>query len=94
MEIPDISDESSRINVSLGNTFIRFLPFTMWQAGSKPRAVLLLWLALCVIIVPSGTLTRLFEWTGIAVDLGTTSIYITIYIPMLFCVPLVVWFGF
>jgi diguanylate cyclase (GGDEF)-like protein len=94
VEIPDISDESSRINVSLGNTFIRFLPFTMWQAGSKPRAVLLLWLALCVIIVPSGTLTRLFEWTGIAVDLGTTSIYITIYIPMLFCVPLVVWFGF
>lgn len=66
----------------------------MWRAGSKPRAVLLLWLALCVIIIPSSILTRVFEWTGIAIDLGTTSIYLTIYIPMLFCVPLVVWFGF
>jgi diguanylate cyclase (GGDEF)-like protein len=94
LETPDISDESSRINLPLGNTFIRFSPLTMWRAGSKPRAVLLLWLALCVIIIPSGILTRVFEWTGIAVDLGTTSIYLTIYIPMLFCVPLVMWFGF
>lgn len=66
----------------------------MYRHGGKQRHVLLLWFLLCLIIIPSGTLTRLFEWTGVPLELGSMTVYLTLYIPMLFCVPLVMWLGY
>lgn len=82
------------IGLPLSNRFIRFSPLSMFYQGDKQRKVALSWLVLCLIIVPSSTLTRIFEWTGISIDIAGMTTYLTIYVPMLLCVPLVMWFGY
>ena len=82
------------IGLPLSNRFIRFSPIAMLNQGEKQRKVALLWLAMCLIIVPSGMLTRIFEWTGIGIDVAGMTIYLTLYVPMLLCVPLVMWLGY
>ncbi len=58
------------------------------------RRLVLLWVATVIVIVPSGMLTRLLEWTGIPVVVGGVEIYLTVYLPMLACLPLVIWLGY
>lgn len=75
----------------------RPIPFVRTVARfSEPgqRRLVLLWLALCLVVVPSGSLTRLFEWTGLAISLGGAEIYLTVYLPLIACVPLTLWLGY
>ncbi len=39
-------------------------------------------------------LTRIFELTGITIDVFGLEVYFTIYIPMMFCIPVCLMFGF
>ncbi len=73
---------------------IPFAPLQMFRAGGRARRAVLLWLALCTVTIPSGMLTRVFEWTGLAIELGGVTVHLTVYLPLLICVPLVLWYGF
>ncbi len=53
-----------------------------------------LWLVSCLVIVPSGMLTRIFEWTGLPLTVGGVETHITIYLPLVLCLPYVLWFGY
>ncbi len=53
-----------------------------------------LWLLSLLVVVPSGLLTTLRGWTGIPVHIGGAEVYLTVYLPLLFCVPMVLWFGY
>ncbi|UUO23864.1 diguanylate cyclase [Colwellia sp. M166] len=79
-------------NSSFAN--IPFKPLAMLRQGGKARDFVLFWLLGCAIIVPSSVITRYLEWTGLELSLSGMSIYITVYIPMLLCVPIVFWFGY
>ena len=94
MQAADYKKKREAVELPLGNRFIKFTPISMYRHGDKQRRVFFLWLALCAIIIPSGSMTRIFEWTGIAVNLGSLNVYLTLYLPMLFCVALVMWVGF
>lgn len=52
------------------------------------------WLLLVLLVVPSGLLTRILEWTGIPLRIGGAELYLTIYLPLVVCIPLVLWFGY
>ncbi len=52
------------------------------------------WAVACLAIVPTGMLTRAFDWTGIPVSVGGVRAFVTIYVPLLVCYPLVLWFGY
>lgn len=74
----------------------RVLPFFVtWSRWQEPavRRILFAWLALVASVVPLGMLTRLFEWTGIPVRVGGSEIYLTVYLPLVACVPLTFWMG-
>lgn len=94
MENENLKHGQAEIEMPLGNQFIRFLPLKMWSKGGETRRLLIIWFCLSLLVIPMGMLTRLFEWTGVAVDLGPQTIYLTLYLPMIFCVPLVLWLGF
>ncbi|MEM9305053.1 MAG: GGDEF domain-containing protein [Pseudomonadota bacterium] len=69
-----------------------YLLFKPWSTATRP--VFGTYLALFLIAVPSGMLTRIFEWTGIPVQLGRLDIHLTLYLPLLICVPLTLWLGY
>ncbi|NNF61419.1 MAG: GGDEF domain-containing protein [Gammaproteobacteria bacterium] len=73
---------------------IPFAPVRLWRAGGRQRAAVQAWLLVCAVTIPGGLLTRIFEWTGLAVELGGTTVHLTVYLPLLVCVPLVLWCGF
>lgn len=58
------------------------------------RGLVATWLCVCLFIVPSGALTRLFEWTGIPIRLGGAEVYLTVYLPLVLCLPMVLWLGY
>lgn len=73
---------------------IPFRPLQMFKQGGEQRKVLLAWLIICALIIPSSIVTRYLEWTGLPISLGGMDIFVTVYIPMLFCIPLVFWMGY
>ena len=73
---------------------VPFTPKKYWKSQGSHKTFLILWLFLCVFIIPSGMLTRIFELTGIPLTLFGTPFHITIYIPMILCVPLCLIFGY
>jgi diguanylate cyclase (GGDEF)-like protein len=73
---------------------IPFTPITMFSEGGISKKIVCYWLIICLFIIPSSLVTRIFEWTGIPLEIGGLSVYLTIYIPMLFCVPMVIWLGY
>lgn len=76
---------------------IRRVPFAAAfrrMSERSHRRLLIFWLASCLLVVPSGMLTRLLEWTGIPVQIGGVDVYLTVYLPLIACIPLVVWFGY
>ena len=66
----------------------------MLRQGGQARRFVFLWLFSCAIIIPTSVITRYLEWSGLELSLGGMSIFITVYIPMLFCIPIVFWFGY
>lgn len=89
-----LHDKKQELEIPLGNSFINFTPIAMWKKGGEFKRLLITWLILSIIVVPTGMMTRVFEWTGIGIEFGSQSIYLTVYLPMLLCVPFVVWLGF
>jgi diguanylate cyclase (GGDEF)-like protein len=73
---------------------VPFKPVSMFMQGGDVRRLVLFWLISCVLIIPSSVITRYLEWTGIQISIGSVNFFITIYIPMLFCIPLVFWMGY
>ncbi len=73
---------------------VPFQPLKYFSSGGQMRLFILLWLIFCLLVIPSGMLTRVFELTGITLNLLGVEIYLTVYIPMIFCVPLCLVFGF
>ncbi len=63
-----------------------------WDAGE--RRFLLAWLLASAVIVPSALVTRLFELTGVGVTLGGVDFHLTLYLPLILCVPIALWFGY
>jgi|GEM_PF-5569159 len=73
---------------------IPFKPFEYLKAGGTKRLFVVLWLLLCLLVIPSGVVTRIYELTGIPVSFFGLQFYITIYIPMLICVPMCLILGY
>lgn len=94
MKLFDSKTRGEDVGLPIGNRFVKFSPLSMFRHGNNQGQVLLIWIISCVLIIPSGMLTRIFEWTGVSLEFGTVSVYLTFYLPMLFCVLLVMWLGF
>lgn len=81
-------------SLSNANQSISFKPIKMFVAGGEHKQFVILWLISLAIIVPSSLVTRYLEWTGIELSLGGVSFFLTVYLPMLVCIPFAYWFGF
>lgn len=88
--------ENAINKADIGNQFasIPFKPVSMLQEGGRARRFVMLWLISCAFIIPSSVITRFLELTGIELTVGGVSIFVTLYIPMLICIPMVFWFGY
>lgn len=84
----------SASNQPLKYNHLPFKPITMALAGGHQRNLLLLWLFVCLLTIPSAILTTMLNWTGIPVDVAGVRIHLTIYMPLIACIPLVLWMGF
>lgn len=71
-----------------------FKPIEYLVAGGKKRLFVVFWLLLCLLIIPTGMLTRIFELTGIPINLFGLQLHITVYIPILICVPMCLILGY
>ncbi len=71
-----------------------FKPISMLAAGGHLRQIVLVWLLICAFTIPSAILTRRFEWTGIPLDVAGITVHLSIYLPLIICIPLVLWMGF
>ncbi|MEL6614185.1 MAG: HAMP domain-containing sensor histidine kinase [Bacteroidota bacterium] len=80
--------------LAAGRRPVSFLDVLRRWREPDARGLLLGWLAGCAVFVPSGMATRLLEWTGIPVTLGGTEVFVTVYVPLLFCVACVMWLGY
>lgn len=69
----------------------RYCPISVADA---PRSLLVGYFVLCLIIIPSSLITRWLELTGISVSWGSATLYLTLYVPLLFCIPLALWLGY
>lgn len=76
----------------------RVVPFfqTWRDARRDPikRRFVVWWLLVSALVIPTGSLTRLFEWTGVPVPIGGETAFVTVYLPMVICVVGALWFGF
>lgn len=59
-----------------------------------PRRLFAIWLMVCFATIPSGLLTRIMEWSSLPIRVGGVEVFVTIYLPLVACVPLVLWFGY
>lgn len=76
------------------NQSLPFKPVDYLAQPGLARNAVLLWLVICVITIPLGTLTRFLDWTGIDLNVFGITLHLTIYIPTLICIPLVLWYGY
>ncbi len=84
----------NRTDVLIQYRPIPFKPIKYFRAGGASRRFTIYWLLACFLIVPSGMLTRIFELTGLSITLLGLDLYITIYLPMLICLPMCLVFGY
>jgi diguanylate cyclase (GGDEF)-like protein len=73
---------------------IPFTPIKYLKTKGKERTYTLIWIVLCLFVIPSGLITRIFELTGIPFSVFGIDFHITIYFPMLVCIPLSLCFGY
>lgn len=73
---------------------IPFTPLAYIKKQGIHKKFILLWLLACMVIIPSGMITRIFELTGIPFSLFDIDFHVTIYFPLLICIPLCLCFGF
>lgn len=73
---------------------IPFRPIAYFLAGGHQRRFVVFWLLLCLLVIPSGMLTRIFELTGIPINLFGLQLHLTVYIPLLICVPMCLILGY
>lgn len=82
---------------SEGTSAFQSLPFKptfyLTQPGRGCTAVII-WLVICAITIPLGTLTRYLELTGLDVPIFGLTLHLTVYLPTLLCIPLVIWYGY
>ena len=82
---------------SMERALRRTVPFAdAWSKLHQPnyRRLILSWMILVLAVAPTGMMTRLFGWTGLPMTLGGVDFFVTIYLPVLICVPLVFWLGY
>ncbi|NND60425.1 MAG: GGDEF domain-containing protein [Gammaproteobacteria bacterium] len=87
-------DQTTPPATETGFNPLAFRPLSFLREGGSRRTAVVAWLILCAIAIPSGLLTRIFEWTGLAIDMSGTTVHLTVYLPLLICVPLVMWYGY
>lgn len=58
------------------------------------RRFVALWVIANLLVAPTGMLTRWLEWTGLPISMGGVEVFVTVYLPLLFCIPCVLWFGY
>lgn len=92
--VSNSGDESGSAVASLDAPRIPFQPLAFLANGGAQRRAVFIWLGLCLLAIPSGMLTRVFEWSGMSIDMGGMRIHLTAYLPMLISVPLVLLYGF
>ncbi|MFC3194173.1 GGDEF domain-containing protein [Marinicella sediminis] len=73
---------------------IAFKPWDYLIQGGPNRRFMLYWLLGCLLVVPSGMLTRVFELTGLTLQIFGLDVHITVYLPMLLCLPVCLMFGY
>ncbi len=73
---------------------VQFRPLELLRNGGTQRGFVLLWLLACLIIMPSGMLTRIYELTGIPIGIFGLEVHITIYLPLILCIPIALIFGY
>ncbi len=73
---------------------VPFKPLTYLKSKGIHKKFILLWLLACLVIIPSGMITRIFELTGIPFSLFDIDFHVTIYFPLLICIPMCLCFGF
>lgn len=89
----------SKINdaYSEGKSAFQSLPFKptfyLTQPGRGCTAVII-WLAICAVTIPLGTLTRYLDLTGLDITVFGLTLHLTVYLPTLMCIPLVIWYGY
>jgi len=66
----------------------------MFREGGHQRKLALIWLLVCLITIPLAMLTQLMGWTGIPIQFSGLTVHLSIYLPLLTCIPLVLWMGF
>ncbi|WP_395374522.1 GGDEF domain-containing protein [Marinicella sp. W31] len=71
-----------------------FKPFNWHKLNKQQLRFLLTWLILCAIIIPSGMITRIFELTGIPYSILGINFHLTIYLPLIVCIPICLYFGY
>lgn len=77
-----------------GRSPVPFLGTVRRWREPDARRLLLGWLVASLVVIPTGTATRVFEWTGIPIHVGGLDIFVSIYLPLLFCVACVMWLGY
>ncbi|MGS2721937.1 GGDEF domain-containing protein [Paraglaciecola aestuariivivens] len=71
-----------------------FHPIRMLINGGHARHLVIMWLMICAITIPLSILTRTMEWTGIPLDVAGITVHLSIYLPLIVCIPLVMYMGF
>lgn len=72
---------------------VPFKPLKYLRSGGAYRNFTVLWLALNVLIIPSGLITRYFELTGVPFSLFGVVFHVTVYLPMIICIPICLSYG-
>jgi len=70
-------------------------PWRLWRAGSRRQKACLFggWLALLVLCIALGVGMVIWRWSGIPLDFGGVTIYLTVYPPLLICLLLTLTLG-
>ncbi|MEO1074808.1 MAG: HAMP domain-containing sensor histidine kinase [Bacteroidota bacterium] len=58
------------------------------------RRLVAVWAILATVFVPLGMATRLLEWTGLPLTVGGTELFVTVYLPLVFCLCATLWLGY
>lgn len=78
----------------LNYNHLPFRPVAMARAGGHKRNVLMVWLLVCLLTIPSAILTTMMNWTGLPVEVAGITVHLSVYLPLIACIPLVLWMGF
>jgi len=70
-------------------------PWRLWRAGSRGQRTCIFggWLALLVLCMAMGVGMVVLRWSGIPVQFGGVTVYLTVYPPLLLCLLLTLTLG-